>query len=212
MFRRLARIRGRWTRAQFERYVQQLLPELYRAARALVHEPADAEDLVHDTCVKAFRAFGDATLANEAACRGWLRRILVNTFRDWYRREMRSPTRATAPSLAAERDNVVEFAASGEAGPSAQVEYDDFSDAADAAIATLPPEVRIVTALYVLDGLSYKEIATITECPIGTVMSRLARGRQTLRKQLSRYVSPSIHRTPKKHAKPDPDKRGGISC
>lgn len=212
MFQRLTRMPGRWTRTRFERSVQRLLPELYRTARALVHEPADAEDLVHDSCVKAFRAFSGARFDCEAACRAWLHRILVNTYRDRYRREMRSPTRTAAQSPGAEGDNVVELAASPEPGPSTQLEYDDFSDAAEAAIAALPPEVRIVTALYVIDGLTYKEIATISECPMGTVMSRLARGRQALRQSLTQYLSPGGRDAREGRSRPDTNNRGSGSC
>lgn len=209
MFQRIARLRGPRTRAGFERCVQRLLPELYRTARTYVHEPADAEDLVHDSCVKAFRAFPGAKLASEAACRAWLHRILVNTFRDRYRRETRSPAQARPADR--EGDNVVELAASPEPGPSTRLEYANFGDAARAAIATLPPEVRVVAALYVIDGLSYREIAAITGCPIGTVMSRLARGRQTLRRSLARYASVEARDPRKERSQPEPNSREGQS-
>jgi RNA polymerase sigma factor (sigma-70 family) len=77
--------------------------------------------------------------------------------------------------------------ASHEPGPDTQLEYKRFAQAADAAIACLPPEVRLVVVLFFVEELSYREIAEIAECPVGTVMSRLWRGRRMLREQLRAY-------------------------
>ena len=83
----IAQIRTRLTQRRFERRLEALLPDLYKLARGLVDEPADAEDLTHDVCVKAVMAAESVDLPNEAACRAWLRKIMINTFRDTYRRE-----------------------------------------------------------------------------------------------------------------------------
>jgi len=82
-------VRQRWTRERFERQTQHVLPHLYRTARRLTRDPADAEDLVQDTYVKAFQAFDHADLQSEDACRAWLFRIMVNAYRDHYRRRQR---------------------------------------------------------------------------------------------------------------------------
>ncbi len=89
---------GRFRRGRFERRVQAQLPALYRTARGLTQQPADAEDLVHDACVKALAAFGSVEFCNEQALGGWLQRILINTYRDRYRRAVRSPVRPATGS------------------------------------------------------------------------------------------------------------------
>lgn len=181
----------RWTQQQFEGRTEEFLPELYRAARRFAARPEDAEDLVHDTYVKAFRAFSKADLASADDCRAWLYRILVNTFRDQYRRRLRAPV---VEVVAKDRDggeavNVVELAASLEPSPATQVAHRHFAAAARAAIADLAPEVRIAATLFFLEGFSYRRIAETTQCPIGTVMSRLSRGRAALRRALGDHAS-----------------------
>jgi len=184
-------VRQRWTREKFVRRTQSLLPDLYRLARRLVGEHSDSEDLVHDTYVKAFRGFHTARLTCDDDCRAWLFRILVNTYRDRYRRSVRGPIVELTVVKNGEMDNFVELAPSPEPGPAILAERGEFVTAAQAAIAVLPPEVRIVASLFLVEGLSYREIATVTECPIGTVMSRLARGRRMLREQLSAFAEPT---------------------
>lgn len=177
-------LRQRWTRERFERHTEQFLPTLYRIAQRLTGQQADAEDLVHDTYVKAYQAFDSADLHNPDACRAWLYRILVNTYRDRYRHQQRSlalhismgneeTPEALAPALASD--------------PAILLERHHFSAAAQAAIATLAPEVRVVVTLFFVEALAYKDIAAIVGCPLGTVMSRLARGRQLLRQRLQAY-------------------------
>jgi RNA polymerase sigma-70 factor (ECF subfamily) len=84
-------LQQQWTRARFAQQTEQLLPALYRTACRLTRDPAEAEDLVHDAYLKAYQAFPKADLASTEACRAWLWRILVNTYRDRYRRRQRSP-------------------------------------------------------------------------------------------------------------------------
>src|SRR5215813_7308969 len=85
------------TRRSFERRTRELITPLYRAARALTGTTADAEDLVHDAYIKAFLAFRGGEFRSAESCRAWLFRIMVNTFRDQYRRRLRQP----APELVA---------------------------------------------------------------------------------------------------------------
>ena len=192
MFRRIPFPGIRLSRSAFERHVLAFLPELHRSARALLGQPADAEDLVHDTCLKAFAAFGNARLHSEAASQAWLRQILVNGFRDRYRREQRSPiappwgNRVTADGGDAA---IIDLAASPEPTPEQRAVQSDFAEAVESAFTALPPEVRTVAVLHIVNGLPYKDIAQLTEAPLGTVMSRLARGRRLLRAALKAHVS-----------------------
>jgi RNA polymerase sigma-70 factor (ECF subfamily) len=176
-------LRDRWLREKFERQTRPLLATLHRAARRLSAQPADAEDLVHDTYVKAFQAFPTVDLHDDAACRAWLLRIMTNTYRDRYRRQARSPEIAGSPDL----DRLDGAAVCPEPGPDRHLESKRFAEAADAAIACLPPEVRWVVVLFFIEELSYGEIAEITQCPTGTVMSRLWRGRRLLRQALRAF-------------------------
>ena len=174
-------------RVHLGREIEAMLPDLHRTARGLTREPADAEDLVHDACLKALKSCRAVELPNSAACRGWLRTILVNTYRDRYRRERRTPVH---PEAAFEYDagNVIELARSPDPGPEQRVAGLDFLTAAQAAMAALPPEVRVVAVLHLVNGLAYREIAEVVGCPIGTVMSRLSRGRRLLRASLRHHV------------------------
>jgi RNA polymerase sigma-70 factor (ECF subfamily) len=170
-------------RERFERQTRPLLAVLYRAARRLSAQPADAEDLVHDTYVKAFQAFPTVELGDDAACRAWLFGIMTNIYRDRYRRQARCPEVVRSDEL----DRLGSAAACPEPGPDRRLESKRFAEAADAAIASLPPEVRCVVALFLIGELSYREIAEITQCPTGTVMSQLWRGRRLLRQALRAY-------------------------
>lgn len=170
--------------------IQQQLPNLYRIARGLAGQPSDAEDLVHDACLKALVASDSVEFQSEGQLNSWLRQILINTYRDQYRRALRSPLRPIEHHAASdEHQNVVEMAASTDPSPLESMQHDLSSSAIKNAFSTLPPEVRVVSVLYLVSGLSYREIARITDCPIGTVMSRLARGRKILRRELSAYCS-----------------------
>ena len=175
-------------RAQFEARVEAHLPALNRLARGIIHNSSDAEDLVHDTCVKALTSGDSAEFASTAKLGAWLNRILVNTYRDQYRRSQRSPLlphdyHATSDGSM----NVYELVASTEQSPPQCMQNRDSSSAIQQALSALPPEVRVVSVLFLISELSYKEIAYISDCPLGTVMSRLARGRRLLRETLADF-------------------------
>ena len=183
----ISHLQQRWTRERFTRHTEQFLPALYRSARRLTRDAAAGEDLVHDTYVKAYQAFDKVELRSEEACRAWLFRIMVNAYRDRYRRQQRSPE---VQPFAREHDsdtNVIEAAVSPEPDPEVLLGRKRFSEAVQVAIATLSPEVRLVVTLFFAEGLPYKDIAAIAACPIGTVMSRLARGRRQLQQYLREY-------------------------
>jgi len=173
----------------FAQRTRQFLPQLYRVARRLTAQSADAEDLVHDTYVKAFYAFDGKALASAEDCRAWLTRILINTYRDQYRRRLRSPV-ITLSAPENDRPDPIALAASPAPGPAAEVEARRFAEAAQAAILDLPPELRLIMALFLIEGLSYEQIAARMKVPVGTVMSRLWRARRTLRRQLHGYLAP----------------------
>ena len=188
-FQFLPGIGKRLQRVSFERQVEAQLPSLVRVARGLVSQQTDAEDLVHDTCVKALTSFDSAKFTSDSKFQAWLKRILINTYRDQYRRALRSPVRAIDYHATSDENlNVIELVASTELSPIESIQHRKSSIAIHHAFSTLPPEVRVVSVLFLVNELSYKEIAYITESPIGTVMSRLSRGRKLLRDLLSDYA------------------------
>jgi RNA polymerase sigma-70 factor (ECF subfamily) len=179
---------------EFGQRMEGLLAGLYRAARALTDQQADAEDLVHDTYVRAHDAHKNARFASDGAFRAWVYRIMVNLFRDKYRRRSRSPEQSVVlrgePHAAAKSELVPDDAGD----PTESLERNEFAAAVRAAMATLPTEVRLAVTLFFVHDLSYREIAEITSCPIGTVTSRLARGREMLRHQLNDGFAPDDDR------------------
>ena len=179
------------TRRTFERRTRELVTPLYRAARALTGSAADAEDLVQDSYIKAFLAFREGEFRGLGSCRAWLFRIMVNTFRDQYRSRLRRPALAL---VVFEEDSEAAgdlALASAAPGPDLLVEGSLLREAIDEAIQALPPEIQIVVALFFIDEMKYREIAAIVDCPIGTVMSRVARGRQLLQAALTTGWRPS---------------------
>ena len=184
-----AGIGARKQRARFEQQIETQLPSLVRAARGIVSQQIDAEDLVHDTCVKALTSFGSVEFTSDTKLEAWLKRILINTYRDQYRRAQRSPLRPIDYHATSDGNrNVIELVASTELSPDESMQHRKSSSAIHHALSALPPEVRVVSVLFLINELSYKEIAYITESPMGTVMSRLSRGRKLLQQQLSDYA------------------------
>ena len=168
------------TRRSFERCTRELVTPLYRAARALSGSASDAEDLVQDAYIKAFLAFREDEFRDMGSCRAWLFRIMVNTFRDQYRRRLRQPA-LELMVFDEDSEAASDLAlASSAPGPDVLVEASLLREAIDEAMRALPPEIRIVVTLFFIEEMKYREIAAIADCPIGTVMSRLARGRRLL--------------------------------
>jgi RNA polymerase sigma-70 factor, ECF subfamily len=158
---------------------------LYRTATRLTSRPAEAEDLVQETYLEGFRSY--ASLRDPERCRAWLFRILHNLWTDRRRREgvraaahLDGDAIGTALALPPVRDLEREILQAG------------YSDEVERALASLPEEFRTALLLVTVEELSYAEVAEVMGCPIGTVRSRLARGRALLATALatSRSVEP----------------------
>jgi RNA polymerase sigma-70 factor (ECF subfamily) len=170
-------------RERFERDVLPMLPSLYGAAMRLTRNPSDAEDLIQETYLRAYRGF--AGFQEGTNLKAWLYRILTNSFINTYRKKQREPQIVDGP------DDVDEWYLYDRLGgrsveESAETEVlDQIPDqAVKAALESLPERFRLPVLLADVEGFSYKEIAEIMDTPIGTVMSRLHRGRKALEKAL----------------------------
>ena len=174
--------------ATFSDLAMEYMPALYTAALRMTRNPADAEDLVQETYLKAYRAF--ATFESGTNLKAWLYRILTNTFINAYRSKKRRPEQADVEDVEElylyHRLGGLEAAA---AGRSAEDEVlDRFTDEeVKSALEALPEQFRMAVLLADVEGFSYKEIAEIVDVPIGTVMSRLHRGRRALQKTLFEF-------------------------
>ena len=175
-------------RQAFEALTQEHLPRLYAFALRLTGEHAAAEDLVQETYVKAYQAFHQFIPDRDA--HPWLMKILLNTFRDRVRRECHAPTSFYPEDLDAwyQASWQVHRSRIRAVGPEEQVLARSFADEVAAALDDLSPDFRTVVLLADIEGYSYREIADLVECPLGTVMSRLARGRKILRETLREYA------------------------
>ena len=172
--------------ALFEEQAIPFMDQLYAAAMRMTRNPADASDLVQETFVKAFAAF--ARFQQGTNLKAWLYRILTNTFINMYRKNQRNPYQGTIDELedwqmggAVSATTTVTRSAEAEA-------IDHLPDSAvKDALQSIPEDFRLAVYFADVEGFSYQEIADIMKTPVGTVMSRLHRGRRMLRERLGSY-------------------------
>jgi RNA polymerase sigma-70 factor (ECF subfamily) len=175
------------TRFEFEHLALKHIDPLYSAALRLTKNDRDAEDLVQDTFLRAYRFFDKFERGTNI--KAWLFKILTNTFINRYRRVVKERNIVEG----SERDAVHERFISREASDSAanpEAWFFDrlLSDDVLQAVDSLPIDFRLVVILADLQEFSYKETAEILDVPVGTVMSRLYRGRRLLQKALAKYA------------------------
>lgn len=176
-------------RAEFEALLQPLLESAYGYAVNLTRNEADAEDLIQEAALLAFRGFGSFTPGTNF--KGWFFKILTNAYISSYRKKKRRPT-------SVDFDDVPEmymYQKSSETGllkrdpdPASQLMDKIDVEAVKDALDELPDEYRMVATLYFMQELSYQEIAEVLDIPVGTVRSRLHRGRRILQKLLWRVA------------------------
>jgi RNA polymerase sigma-70 factor, ECF subfamily len=167
---------------RFEREAIPLIREMYAAAVRMTRNPADAEDLLQETYLRAYRGF--AGFEEGTNLRAWLYRILTNAFINTYRKRQREPQMVSDDEL--EEWYLYEKLGGEGAESSAEAQVLEGLPDEDVqeALADLPEQFRLAVLLADVEGFSYKEIAEILDIPIGTVMSRLHRGRRALEKRL----------------------------
>ncbi len=175
--------------ADFERDAMEYAPQLFSAAMRMTRNPADAEDLVQETYLKAYRAYN--TFEAGTNLKAWLYRILTNTYINKYRRDKRRPTETDLGEV--EDLYLYRRLGSEQSAEAARSVEDQVLDGLvesdiKRAVEALPENFRIPVLLADLEGFAYKEIAEILDIPIGTVMSRLHRGRKALQRALWEFA------------------------
>jgi len=176
------------SQATFADQAMDHMSSLYGAALRMTRNPSDAEDLLQETYLKAYRSFG--TFQEGTNLKAWLYRILTNTFINSYRAKKRRPEQTDVEDVEDlylyHRLGGLEAAAAGRSAEEEVLEHFT-DDEVKAALEGLPEQFRMAVLLADVEGFSYKEIAEMTDVPIGTVMSRIHRGRRALQKALFHF-------------------------
>jgi RNA polymerase sigma-70 factor (ECF subfamily) len=169
---------------EFEDSTFCFLEQLFRLAYARVGNTQDAEDLLQETYLKAYRSF--STLRKQTRIKSWLTQILINTISDYRRKEMRALT--TIDIDAMPDDVPVSYS---QIGPEEQLCRDEIDPALVRALKAIPESFLIPLLLREIQEATYEEIAHVLDIPKGTVMSRLSRARALLRKNLGSVIDPN---------------------
>jgi RNA polymerase sigma-70 factor (ECF subfamily) len=172
---------------EFEQQALPLMPQLYGAALRWTRNPSDAEDLIQETFAKAFIAWGQYQQGTNL--KAWLYRIMTNTQINLYNKKAKDQAKGSIDELEDWQLGSAESLTS-LSSRSAELEAIDKmpSEVIKRALHELPEEFRMVVYYAVVDGLPYLEIAEIMDTPVGTVMSRLHRGKKLLKKLLADYA------------------------
>jgi RNA polymerase sigma-70 factor (ECF subfamily) len=167
-------------RERFERMAEDVFPSLYGTALRLTRSPEDASDLSQEALVRAYEAFDRFDGRNFKA---WMLRILTNLYINRYRKIQR-----TGQASSLDEEEAAEPAAPADEAPDRQI-FDSLLGAeVEDALAKVPDVFRTAVILSDIEGMSYDEVAEATDVPVGTVRSRLARGRAILRRELERFA------------------------
>ena len=169
----------------FEKDILPFVDSLYSTAYRLVMNHQDAEDLVQETCMKAFKYYDKFEPGTNL--RAWLFKILKNTFINTYRKKKATPQQVDFSGIEESLENLISENIKDLSDPESQFFASLIDDNVEAAMNALPEEYHIVVVMADIEGKSYKEIAEALDIPLGTVMSRLYRGRKMLEKALLDY-------------------------
>ena len=161
---------------------------LYGSAYRLTRNAGDAEDLVQETMLRAYRFWHSYTEGSN--CKAWLFKILSNTFINTYQRKKRSGEILNAAVAEQESTDgvLIHAKAQSQLTPEELLVQQSLSEDVERALEAIPKDFRIAVVLCDVEGFSYKEISEILECPVGTVMSRLYRGRRLLQNELREFA------------------------
>jgi RNA polymerase sigma-70 factor (ECF subfamily) len=195
-------------RSLFEEQAIPFMDQLYAAGLRMTRNPSDAGDLVQETYAKAFAAFGQFQQGTNL--KAWLYRILTNTFINNYRKKQRDPYQGTIDDLEDWQLGGAESVTQGRSTRSAEAEAIDHlpDSAVKDALQSIPEDFRMAVYFADVEGFSYQEIADIMKTPVGTVMSRLHRGRRMLRDLLAEYAAERGIATPATRAAAQPVSAG----
>lgn len=169
---------------EFDRLVKQYRQPIYRAAFRLMGNAEDAQDLVQETLLKAFRTFHQFEIGSHFD--RWIFRIMHGVYADFLRKATKRQEVLSLDALGREEEALspYELLTDRSTDPAWQLEQREFSEPVQRALDALPEEYRTVIILCDVEGFTYEEISELLHCPLGTVRSRLHRGRQLLREHL----------------------------